>query len=161
MRRNILATGSLALWATVATVAAQGQAGSSEPPAVLNLPSSMGEVAFPHRDHVAEFAVECKACHHETNARTLAIPHQGYFDDFWIDCKTCHGEHAPAGRQVVACSRCHHGSPANIADETLSAKVVMHKNCWSCHEVKTGAQASRACRTCHTGPRSKLERGNP
>jgi hypothetical protein len=29
--------------------------------------------------------------------------------------------------------------------------VVLHQNCWKCHEVETGVEASESCEQCHTG----------
>jgi hypothetical protein len=36
----------------------------------------------------------------------------------------------------------------------LSPKVVIHQSCWECHEIGTGEDASRNCKTCHAGSRS-------
>ena len=109
----------------------------------------IGKANFPHEKHAGEFEVPCVKCHHETNAKPLSIPHQNYFDDLWIDCGTCHHKAGAEALGPQACSTCHHARNGDIADETLSAKVVIHKNCWSCHEVGTGANASAACKTCH------------
>jgi hypothetical protein len=27
--------------------------------------------------------------------------------------------------------------------------VILHKNCWKCHEVETGVEASESCELCH------------
>jgi hypothetical protein len=62
------------------------------------------------------------------------VPHPEYFHDFWIDCSTCHRKKGEAPLEPQACSTCHHERNGDLADETLSAKVVIHKNCWSCHE---------------------------
>jgi hypothetical protein len=112
----------------------------------MESPAAVGTVAFPHRYHVDELGFECSDCHHETAAVALDIPHEEYFDDFWIDCQSCHrGEEAT---EPQSCGSCHaHGS--EIGDETLSAKVVIHRSCWSCHEVGTGLDASRGCGFCH------------
>ena len=112
--------------------------------------SPVGKASFPHDKHVTDFEIECVKCHHETNAKPLSIPHQNYFDDLWIDCGTCHHKAGASALGPQACSTCHHSRNGDIADETLSAKVVIHKNCWSCHEVGTGAAASATCKTCHT-----------
>ena len=117
-----------------------------ETPPVLQL----GDVRFPHGLHFGDLEFECSECHHETNAAGLAIPHEEYFADFWINCKTCHRDtKSPVPAQ--SCSNCHHGSPTDIADETLSTKVVVHRSCWRCHEVGTGQPASRTCKSCHSG----------
>lgn len=120
---------------------------------IIRVSSYIGEVVFPHFDHVDAFGLECEECHHETNASALNIPHEDYFDDFWIDCKICHHKPGPAVLEAQACSNCHPARPKSIADETLSAKVVIHKNCWACHDSGTGAEASSNCAFCHTGPR--------
>jgi hypothetical protein len=104
---------------------------------------------FPNEKHAGEFGVECVKCHHETNAKPLSIPHMDYFDDLWINCGTCHHKAGAEALGPQACSTCHHSQNGDVADETLSAKVVIHKNCWSCHEVGTGANASASCKTCH------------
>ncbi|MGB5392493.1 MAG: cytochrome c3 family protein, partial [Thermoanaerobaculia bacterium] len=73
-----------------------------------------------------------------------------YLQDFWIDCTTCHHDSDdPACPQ--ACSTCHHSAPHAVADETMSAKVVIHQSCWKCHEVATGPEATRNCGVCHQG----------
>jgi Cytochrome c7 and related cytochrome c len=112
--------------------------------------ASMGPANFPHEKHATEFEIECVKCHHETNAKPLSIPHMEYFNDLWIDCGTCHHKAGAEALGPQACSSCHHAQNGDIADETLSAKVVIHKNCWSCHEVGQGASASATCKTCHT-----------
>ncbi len=112
--------------------------------------SPIGKASFPHDKHVTDFEIECVTCHHETNAKPLSIPHMEYFDDLWIDCGTCHRKAGAEALGPQACSACHHAQNGDIADETLSAKVVIHKNCWSCHEVGVGAAASATCKTCHT-----------
>lgn len=116
---------------------------------IIKSQSSVGEVAFPHELHFKDLEMECQACHHETNAAILQMPHAEYFDDFWINCKICHRGSGTAGSQPQSCSNCHHDSPTDIADETLSAKVVVHQQCWECHELETGAKASQGCSNCH------------
>lgn len=135
--------------AAVAAAATQGL----PPAASAKGWSSVGPATFPHEKHATELEIECVKCHHETNAKPLSIPHMDYFDDLWINCGTCHHKAGAEALGPQACSTCHHSMNGDIADETLSAKVVIHKNCWSCHEVGTGAGASATCKTCHT-PRS-------
>jgi len=115
-------------------------------------PSELGEVIFPHDEHTDEMEVECEECHHETNAASLEFPHPELFADFWVDCRICH--HEPDGPELEpqACSDCHRAAADDAADETLSAKVVIHKLCWECHEIGVGAEASEACEYCHTEP---------
>ncbi len=125
----------------------------SEPPPPVNCvyPSKIGEVTFPHQMHTEDFEMECVACHHEVNATRLQSPHEEYFEDFWIRCSECHHDqdHAMPAKK---CSTCHHPSH-DITDQTLSAKVVVHRVCSECHEIGTGATASASCEFCHTGPR--------
>lgn len=157
MRSNIL-TPVLLLIATMSVVGLPEQKSRHEQiPAVIKSPSAIGEVSFPHRYHIDELEIECSTCHHETNAVRLHFPHEDYFDDFWIDCTICHRQTADTQLMPQACSKCHHASPTNIADETLSSKVVIHKNCWSCHEAEKGEEASRSCSFCHVGAKTKLK----
>ena len=128
------------------SVAASLNAGRGEPGTGW---TPIAKASFPHDKHVSEFEVECVTCHHETDAKPLSLPHQNYFDDLWIDCGTCHHKAGAEALGPQACSTCHHAKNGDIADETLSAKVVIHKNCWSCHEVGVGASASATCKTCH------------
>jgi len=109
----------------------------------------LGDVTFEHQFHFEDLELECGACHHETDAPALKMPHPEYFEDLWIDCKTCHHENRSAEPQK--CSACHDPNPFDIADETLSPKVVIHRSCWGCHEVGKGKEASRNCRSCHAG----------
>lgn len=122
--------------------------GQQEIAEVIEWPSTVGAVSFPHLMHVEDLELECADCHHETNATRLDMPHPEYFEDFWIDCTSCHHASAIAAAPQ-ACSNCHHDSPVTVADETLSSKVVVHRSCWNCHEVSTGVEASKACATCH------------
>jgi DnaJ-class molecular chaperone len=48
-----------------------------------------------------------------------------------------------------ACSTCHHSALSDIADQTLSAKVALHRSCWKCHEAQTGEKATAHCSFCH------------
>jgi hypothetical protein len=128
--------------------AGQSPEPSREMPEIVTSPTSAGTVEFPHSIHASDFEIECATCHHETNATALSMPHTDYFEDFWIDCRTCHRAGAsPASPQ--SCSACHHSSPTTIADETLSAKVVIQQSCFGCHEGGTGQDASRSCGFCH------------
>ena len=127
-----------------------------EMPDEIISPSSVGEVTFPHLFHYEDLEFDCEECHHELNAAKLNMPHDEYFNDFWIDCNICHNGNQTARMEAQACSECHHTHPYGIADETLSAKVVIHKNCWKCHEVETGVTASESCTMCHTGERKKI-----
>lgn len=128
----------------------------SDMPVIIKSPSSAGEVVFPHQKHFAELGVECKACHHEINAASLKIFHKEYFKDFWVNCKICHHGTGKNTASAQACSSCHHTLPMNITDQTLSAKVVIHKNCLKCHAAANGVEASKNCKFCHRGPRIKF-----
>jgi hypothetical protein len=69
-----------------------------------------------------------------------------------LDCGICHHPAQDRPRVAQSCASCHH-CPADCADETLSVKVVVHTNCWRCHEGGTGAKASATCVFCHSGPK--------
>ena len=119
-------------------------------------PSFVGEVYFPHETHVEDLELDCDECHHEINASALNIPHDEYFDDFWIDCEVCHRTSSTVDDLPMACDECHHHSPVSIADESLSAKVAIHENCWECHDIEEGEDASKNCSFCHSGPRTSF-----
>jgi len=149
MIRYFLAAGSVIL-----LVAASSPSYSAEIPAQMNIPSSVGEVIFRHETHFKERAIPCVECHHQINAKTLNTPHPDYLKSSWINCKLCHEESAKIRQNVYACSECHRSNPGNIADETLSAKVVIHKQCWKCHEAGTAKAASKSCEFCHSGKKT-------
>lgn len=131
-------------------------AGAAPPDEIVS-PSAVGEVRFPHSLHADELGFECSDCHHETDAARLEMPHPEYLEDFWIDCGSCHHEGTEPGA-ARSCGECHHASPVSTADETLSAKVVIHRSCWGCHDSGTGAEASASCGFCHAnGPVSGEE----
>ncbi|MFC2167833.1 cytochrome c3 family protein [Acidobacteriota bacterium] len=139
----------IALGATLCVIGSAQDVQEDQLAPILKSPSSVGEVVFPHQFHFEDLEFECQTCHHETNASTLQMPHEEYFNDFWIDCKICHRGDGLAVSQPQTCSNCHHDSPTDIADETLSAKVVVHKKCWECHELEKGEKASQSCLACH------------
>jgi hypothetical protein len=120
------------------------------PPPAQRPASIMGELIFDHDMHVDEQELECDECHHETNARPLDYPHADYFHDLWIDCGTCHRPAGSPDLEPQSCYDCHDTRLRDIADERLSPKVILHKNCWKCHEVETGAEASESCKLCHS-----------
>lgn len=147
------------LAAAVALVAlGAGAADRGDLPAADEIvsPSALGEVRFPHSLHAEELGFECADCHHETDAARLVMPHDDYFEDFWIDCRVCHHQ-ADEPKAPQSCGSCHHASPASTADETLSAKVVIHRSCWGCHDSGTGQEAARSCGFCHRGRRAAVE----
>jgi hypothetical protein len=111
--------------------------------------SSVGYVIFPHDFHVTGVEMECVECHHQIHAVELDTPHPDYLDSSWINCQACHSPESVTSPTYYKCSACHHTNPNNIADETLSSKVVVHKNCWKCHETGTGVKASEGCTDCH------------
>jgi hypothetical protein len=117
-------------------------------------PSSVGEVTFHHQMHTKDLAIKCVDCHHQINAKKLTTPHPDYFKSSTIKCEICHDESEKIKQKAYTCSVCHHTNPVNIADETLSAKVVIHKQCWKCHPVSTGKDASKGCEKCHSGKKT-------
>jgi Zn finger protein HypA/HybF involved in hydrogenase expression len=123
-------------------------------PAERTFPSSVGEVVFHHQMHIKDLAIKCVDCHHQINAKKLSTPHPDYFKSSTIKCEICHDESEKITQKAYTCSVCHHTNPVNIADETLSAKVVIHKQCWKCHQVSTGTDASKACEKCHSGKKT-------
>ncbi len=148
MIRHLLAAASVVL------LAAAGVCAAADPvqiPAEIVIPSSVGEVTFRHQAHIKERAIQCGQCHHQINAKKLETPHPDYLKSSWINCKVCHEESGKTKQSVYACSACHRASNGNIADETLSAKVVIHKQCWNCHPVGTAKDASASCNLCHSG----------
>jgi len=148
MKSSRWPTGCLVVLALTFLAAGSVMGQSAEVPEVLHMKASVGDVEFPHLEHIEDMEIECTECHHATNAAALDTPHDQYFDGFWIDCKSCHIPGA-GPMEEQACSNCHHHDPQNISDQTLSAKVVIHKTCWKCHEVETGPEASAACGECH------------
>lgn len=121
----------------------------------IKISSFVGEVIFPHMLHFEDLEIECVDCHHQIKARELNIPHMEYFDEFWIDCNICHNRSENPGKEMYACVKCHNNEHTNIADETLNAKVVVHKKCWECHETGMGVSASESCAFCHSGPKTR------
>jgi hypothetical protein len=117
------------------------------PPATILFESSVGDVHFPHKRHLK---MRCNKCHHQIQAATLETPHEEYLESSWVRCLTCHTEDPDANGRYFKCGQCHHSELENIADETLSAKVVVHKSCWKCHKTSTGVGASKSCADCHT-----------
>lgn len=142
----------LLLVTVAALVARAGPASDSADPGpeTIRWPSAAGEVVFAHRFHAEETGADCVACHHETAAASLAVPHPDYFDDFWVDCATCHTGAASAGAR--RCSTCHPEQSSGPNVEMPTAKVAIHRSCWSCHELDRGATASQQCGTCHERP---------
>ncbi len=131
--------------------AASINAATLEIPSEMNIPSSVGDITFRHQMHIKDLSIKCADCHHQINAKRLDTPHPDYFGSSWINCKTCHDESEKIAQKAYICSECHQTRPKNIADETLSAKVVVHKQCWKCHGVGTGKDASKGCEKCHSG----------
>ncbi len=129
------------------------KSGAGEAPSQIKIPSSVGEVVFNHQKHIADLGIKCVECHHQINAKKLSTPHPEYLKSSWINCQICHDGSKKAGQAAYACSACHRSNPTNIADETLSSKVVIHKQCWKCHAVSTGKEASASCELCHSGKR--------
>ncbi len=120
-----------------------------EMPDEISFTSEVGTVLFPHNLHVKALEIECAQCHHQIHAMELDTPHPDYLTSSWINCQTCHDTNSETSKKYYKCSDCHHSEPDNIADETLSSKVVMHKSCWKCHETGSGIKASEGCSDCH------------
>ena len=127
---------------------------TAEIPSEINIPSSVGEVIFRHQMHIKDLSIKCVECHHQINAKTLNTPHPDYLKSSWINCKVCHDKSGKIKQNAYTCSECHHSNPIDIADETLGAKVVIHKQCWKCHPVSTGKEASKGCEKCHSGKKT-------
>jgi hypothetical protein len=115
-------------------------------PGVITFESALGDVLFPHKVHQK---MGCKNCHHQIHAKTLDTPHEAYLTYSWVNCQDCHDADTAISTTYYGCDHCHHSNLENIADETLTAKVVIHKSCWNCHLSGTGAAASERCDFCH------------
>jgi hypothetical protein len=129
--------------------AIEAEGAVAAPPVAQRPVSMMGDLIFDHEMHADELELECDECHHETNAVPLDFPHEEYFHDLWIDCGACHHEAGSSDLEPQSCYECHDTKLRDIADERLSPKVILHKNCWACHEVETGVEASESCELCH------------
>jgi Zn finger protein HypA/HybF involved in hydrogenase expression len=130
---------------------------STEPatvPAEIIFPSTVGAVTFHHEMHYKDLAIKCVVCHHAIEAKILVTPHPDYLKSSAIKCEICHRASAATTQKIYTCSVCHPTNPANIADETLSAKVVVHERCWSCHQEGRGKDASAGCEKCHSGKKT-------
>jgi hypothetical protein len=129
---------------------------SGSPPVTVRLPkditleSSAGVVVLPHDVHVRDKKLKCARCHHQIHAEDLDTPHAEYLESSLVNCQICHNTNPENSNKYYKCSLCHPSEPADISDETLSSKVVIHKSCWECHDAGTGVEASRGCSNCHT-----------
>lgn len=135
-------------------IAARERAKPGEIPAEITFPSAVGEVTFHHEMHFKDLGAKCTDCHHQIEAKSLNTPHPDYLHSSWVNCKGCHDDSGKARTADYSCSDCHSVRPANIADETLSAKVVIHAQCWKCHAAGTGKEASAGCIKCHSGKKA-------
>lgn len=140
--------------AAVAFAASPARSDAVPIPSEIRIAASVGEVTFRHEAHIKDRGIPCSQCHHGINARKLETPHPEYLKSSWINCTVCHDEKGKTEQNVYACSECHRTTSANIADETLSAKVVIHKQCWTCHAAGTAKEASQSCEKCHSGKRA-------
>lgn len=122
-------------------------------PKVITFESSVGNVSFPHKVHQK---MGCQKCHHQIHAKDLVTPHDEYLTYSWVSCRDCHDE-SQNHSIYYGCAKCHHSNLENIADETLSAKVVVHKSCWNCHLSGTGVEASERCSFCHEKEQTPLQ----
>ena len=148
---SVAPTDSVAYKVVVSTFTSPG---AGRIPSEIRIRSAVGEVLFLHRKHIEDRSLQCVTCHHQINAKKLETPHPDYLASSWINCKTCHDGSAKRSVTGYACSGCHRTNTRNVADETLSAKVVIHKQCWQCHAVGRGAQASAACKVCHSAEKA-------
>lgn len=128
------------------TAAAKAPPARPKMPGVITFESALGDVQFPHRVHQK---MGCKNCHHQIHAKGLDTPHEAYLTYSWVNCQDCHDADTAISTSYYGCDHCHHSNLENIADETLTAKVVIHKSCWNCHLSGTGAEASERCSFCH------------
>jgi hypothetical protein len=115
-------------------------------PSQIRFASAVGDVVFLHESHFKDRGIPCVQCHHQINAKVLNTPHPEYLKLSTVNCQVCHKE---TERTVYSCTECHDAKRRDIADETLSAKVVIHKQCQTCHSVGIGKDASTACLLCH------------
>jgi DnaJ-class molecular chaperone len=122
-------------------------------PGDITFESSVGRVLFPHKVHQR---MGCQKCHHQIHAKDLITPHDEYLTYSWVNCRDCHDE-TQNHSAYYGCAKCHHSNLENIADETLNAKVVVHKSCWKCHLSGTGVEASERCSFCHLKDEQPLE----
>jgi len=127
----------------------ESPAAAADVPEKITMESALGNVLLPHEVHVKKVKLKCDVCHHQIRAKELDTPHPDYLNASSISCQTCHAANSGFTRKYYKCSVCHHSEPSDIADETLSAKVVVHKSCWKCHESGTGVKASEGCGQCH------------
>jgi len=137
----------------------ESQESSPELPDKITMKSPAGNVVLPHKVHVKDKKLKCTLCHHQIRAAALDTPHPDYLESSWINCQTCHETNSKTRNKYYKCSVCHHSEPDNIADETLSSKVVIHKSCWKCHEAGTGVKASEGCSNCHIKAEESLVSG--
>lgn len=121
----------------------------THPPEEITFSSKVGDVVFPHKMHVEEFELECSDCHHNINAKKIDTPHSDYFKSSQINCQVCHTGSLALMQEDYNCSKCHHSNPMHIGKEKITAKVAIHKKCWSCHDMDTGKDASEECTFCH------------
>ena len=117
-----------------------------EVPCDIRFELTVGDVCFPHKSHRK---LGCNECHHQYKAKVLETPHPDYLTSSWKSCQSCHSEDSGSQKRSRSCSSCHLSDPDNIADETPSSKVALHKSCWKCHISGTGAEASEGCADCH------------
>ena len=117
-------------------------------PQATTRPQILGAADFPHDLHALDMEIDCTDCHHETNAKALVSPHPQSLETASAECRGCH-RRSDKEQEPAPCSLCHPETPAHIADETLSSKVVIHEVCWRCHETGRGQAASRNCVRCH------------
>lgn len=148
MKPYLLIAGLFALLFPLSGVAGSSPDEPLEIPETIHMSTVVGDVDFPHAEHVSDYGAECTDCHHPTNGAPLTMPHQRFFKDFWIDCTECHLQDVRS-KQIYDCSKCHPRGHRGVSNKARSAKAFIHKTCWECHEVGVGAEASATCSTCH------------
>jgi len=115
---------------------------------------------FPHQEHVTRHNLECVECITRPTRLRLDTPHDAYLAGNGIECQVCHqGRSLPREPQALL-QPVNPVTPTDVADETLSAKVVIHRTCWRCHPMREGVLAP-SLRQLHGGSKPQLARRIP
>ena len=117
----------------------QRQSVAPDVPEKITLESSVGNVVLPHDVHVKDVKLKCNVCHHQIRATELDTPHPDYLTSSAGQiAKLAIAQILRTGKSTTSAPSVIIRSRNDIADETLSSKVVIHKSCWKCHEAGTG-----------------------
>ncbi len=146
--------------AATALLALSAACSSDPSPTESRAFSASDKPRFSHEQHVHQQHLQCIECHHEIDAARLDTPHDAYLSASGIDCRVCH-QGTSRRHEPQTCANCHPITPTDVADETLSAKVVIHRTCWRCHPTSDGATAADGCGTCHGRAKPRLARQIP